>query len=437
MRENNLTANPEKCLFNQSSIDFFGHHFSADGLNADDKKISSVINASPAKNATEARSFLGLAQYLARFIKDFASISAPIRLLTHQSAKWVWGLEQQHAFDCLKARMATPEVMKYFNPSFKTELIVDASPVGLGAILTQVTEDGRTNIVAYANRSLTDCESRYSQTEREALAVVWGIEHFHLYLYGSSFQVITDHKPLETIFNNPTCKATARLGRLQLRLQPYKVKVVYQPGADNPADYMSRHPDPKQSKTPSRFSRVDAYVNFVTTYAVPPAVTLQEVKDATAADKALQSLAKVVTTQRWHEVGKDVSQYQHIKQELSVSNGVILRGTRIIVPEKLRNRMIMLAHTGHQGIIKTKRFFLRDSVWFPGMDRMVEEAVKGCLPCQAANHDLKPTAEPLQMSPLPLGRWQELSIDFCGPFPNGDYLLVVTDDSAGIQRSRL
>ena len=427
MRENSLTANPAKCLFNQSSIDFFGHHFSADGISADDKKVASLINASPPKNATEARSFLGLAQYLARFIKDFASISAPIRQLTHLNAKWVWGPEQQHAFDFLKASMATPEIMKYFDPSLQTELVVDASPVGLGAILTQVTADGGTNIVAYASRSLTDCESRYSQTEREALAVVWGIEHFHLYLYGSSFQVTTDHKPLETIFNNPTCKATARVERLQLRLQPYKTKVVYKPGANNPADYMSRHPDPKQSQASNHLSRVDAYINFVTNNAVPHAVTLQEVKDATAADETLQSLAKVIATQKWHEAGRDVSQYQQIKQELSVSNGVILRGTRIIVPEKLRDRMIMLAHSGHQGIVKTKRL-LRDSVWFPGIDRMVEEVVKGCLPCQAANHDPKPVCEPLQMSPLPLGPWQELSIDFCGPFPSGDYLLVVTDD---------
>ena len=141
MRENSLTANPAKCLFNQSSIDFFGHHFSADGISADDKKVVSLINASPPKNATEARSFLGLAQYLSRFIKDFASLSAPIRQLAHQNAKWVWGPEQQHAFDCLKASMATPEIMKYFNSSLKTELIVDASPVGLGAILTQVTAD--------------------------------------------------------------------------------------------------------------------------------------------------------------------------------------------------------------------------------------------------------------------------------------------------------
>ena len=427
MRENNLTANLDKCLFNQSSIDFFGHHFSADGISADEKKTSSLINASPPKNATEARSFLGLAQYLARFIKDFASISAPIRQLTHKNAKWVWGPEEQHAFVCLKACMATPEIMKYFNPSLETELIVDASPVGLGAILTQVTAEGGMNIVAYASRSLTDCESRYSQTEREALAVIWGIEHFHLYLYGSSFRVITDHKPLETIFNNPTCKATARLERLQLRLQPYKTAVVYKPGADNPADHMSRHPDPKQSQTPCHLSRIDAYVNFVTTNAVPSAVTLQEIKDATATDETLQNLARVITTQKWHEVGKDVGQYQQIKQELSVSNGIILRGTRIIVPERLRQRVIMLAHSGHQGIVKTKRF-LRDSVWFPGIDKMVEEMIRECLPCQAANHDPKPVSEPLQLSPLPQGPWQELSMDFCGPFPNGDYLLVVTDN---------
>ena len=203
--------------------------------------------------------------------------------------------------------------------------------------------------------------------------------------------------------------------------------MVYKPGANSPADYMSRHPDHKQSQASHHLSRVDAYVNFVTNNAVPPAITLQEVKDATAADETLQRLAQVIATQKWHETGKDVTQYQQIKQELSVSNGVILRETCIIVPEKLRSQMIRLAHSGHQGIVKTKRF-LRDSVWFPGIDRMVEEVVKGCLPCQAANHDPKPVCEPLRMSTLPLGPWQELSVDFCGPFPSGDYLLVVTDD---------
>ena len=124
------------------------------------------------QNATEVRSFLDLVQHLARFIKHFASISAPIRPLAHQNAKWLGPEQQQHASGYLIGRMVTQEVMKYFNSSLKTELIVEASPVGLGAILTQVKADGGTNIVAYASRSLTDCESRYSQTEREALPVV-------------------------------------------------------------------------------------------------------------------------------------------------------------------------------------------------------------------------------------------------------------------------
>ena len=88
---------------------------------------------------------------------------------------------------------------------------------------------------------------------------------------------------------------------------------------------------------------------------MPPAVTLQDVKDATAADETLQSVARVRTNQRWHEVGKDPSQYQQIKQELSISNGVILRGTCIVVPEKLQSRMVMLAHSGHQGIVTRDR----------------------------------------------------------------------------------
>ena len=114
---------------------------------------------------------------------------------------------------------------------------------------------------------------------------------------------------------------------------------------------MSRHPVPKQSQASHHLSRVDAYINFVTNNAVPPAITLQELKGATAADETLQRLARVIATQKWHEAGKDVTQYQQIKQELSVSNGVILRGTRIIVPEKLRSRMVRLAHSGHQEIV--------------------------------------------------------------------------------------
>lgn len=124
--------------------------------------------------------------------------------------------------------------MSYYDQNKSTEVVVDASPVGLGAILSQ---EGK--IVAYASRSLTQVEQRYSQTEREALAIVWSCEHFHLYIYGSRFTLVTDHKPLESIFNNPKSKPPARIERWRLRLQAYDFHVKYKKGADNPADYMS------------------------------------------------------------------------------------------------------------------------------------------------------------------------------------------------------
>lgn len=153
--------------------------------------------------------------------------------------------------------------MSYFYPGRETELIVDASPVGLGAILCQKDEKGVTYMVAYASRSLSDVERRYSQTEKEALAIVWSCEHFHLYIYGHPFILVTDHKALEIIWNNPRSKPPARIERWGLRLQPYNFKVEYRKGADNPADYMSRHPICSQAGDSTRATKVaEEYVNL-------------------------------------------------------------------------------------------------------------------------------------------------------------------------------
>ena len=179
---------------------------------------------------------------VSRFIYDFSTITAPFRALTRHGTKWQWTKQHQHAFDELKRRLTTSPTVAYFDPAKDTELVVDASPVGLGAILTQKTSDSGKNIVAYASRSLSPVEQRYSQTEREALACIWGCEKFHLYVYGAPFTLITNHKPLIHIFNNPKAKPPARLERWNLRLQPYNFTVRYEPGKTNPADYISRHP---------------------------------------------------------------------------------------------------------------------------------------------------------------------------------------------------
>ena len=211
-------------------------------MTPDPKKVQATKDSTPPSNTAELRSFLGTVNYVSRFIPDFSTITAPLRALTRRGCKWQWTELHQHAFDQLKRCLTNSSTMAYFDPEKDTELIVDASPVGLGAILTQKTCEAGRMIVAYASRSLSPVEQRYSQTEREALACVWACERFHLYVYGAPFILITDHKPPVHVFNNPKAKPPARLERWNLRLQPYNFTVRYEPGKMNPADYISRHP---------------------------------------------------------------------------------------------------------------------------------------------------------------------------------------------------
>ncbi|CAC5405119.1 unnamed protein product [Mytilus coruscus] len=139
----------------------------------------------------------------------------------------------------VEAVTSAKEIRKPPRSNAETHVIVDASPVGLGAILSQKQSDGNFRPVTFASRTLTDVEQRYSQTEREALAVVWGCERFHLYLYGKEFILVTDHKPLEVIYS-PKSKPPARIERWAMRLQPYTFKVKYKPGPQNAADCLSR-----------------------------------------------------------------------------------------------------------------------------------------------------------------------------------------------------
>lgn len=425
-----LTLNEKKCSFFQSSIGFYGNVFSEDGLSADPNKLSAICEAQAPKDKHEVRSLLGMVNYVQRYIPDLAILIAPIRELTKKDTDFVWDSMCKRAWSELKNRLSSATVMAYFDPNLKTELIVDASPCGLGAILTQVhtTSSSRnfSKVVSYASRSLGDVESRYSQIEREALAVRWAVEHFHLYLSGLDFVVITDHKPLVNIFSNVLAKPSPRIERWCLRLQQYNFTVIYQPGVNNPADYISRHPLKSDSVKNEKVT--EEYVNFVSEVSCPKAVTLQEIEKATKSDSLLQSLIKCLRDDGWHKYQyvDEIQRCKSISHELSVTeSGIILRGTRIVIPTKFRKKMVILAHQGHQGLVKTKEL-LRTKVWFPGIDKLVDDVIKSCNACAAVVKDER--LRPLQMSSLPDYPWQCVSVDFCGPFEGKDYCMVVIDE---------
>ena len=146
-------------------------------------------------------------------------MSDPLREITKQNVPFVFGKRQRDAFEKLKNALTRPSTLAFYDKDAETRVITDASPVGLGAVLIQ-KQNGQWTIVSYASKSLSTCERRYSQTEKEALGVVWAMEKFHPYLYGKDFELLTDHKPLEVIYG-PRSKPSARIERWVLRLQPY------------------------------------------------------------------------------------------------------------------------------------------------------------------------------------------------------------------------
>ena len=160
--------------------------------------------------------------------------------------------------------------MAYFDKNKSAELTTDASPWGLSAILSQHSpgQDER-RMVTYASRSLTPVEQRYSQIEREALAIVWAAECFHTYLYGGHFTLYTDCKPVELIFNNKRSQPPARIERWNLHLQEYNFTTIYTKGFENPSDFLSRHPSKGTSSNEQMTA--EQYVNFIATHATPNA----------------------------------------------------------------------------------------------------------------------------------------------------------------------
>ena len=426
LEEINLTTQQKKNQICQQRVSFWGIVLTDKGIEMDPAKAAAVVNCSRPASSSEVRSFVGMINYCARFVKGQADLAAPLRkLAAAPDSEFAWSQECERAFQLLKQQLSEPKTLAYYNPNYETELVVDASPVGLGAILTQVDDIGRSSVVAYASKALTPVEQRYSQTEREGYAVVWGCERFRYYLLGGKFICWTDHKALVPIFNNPHAKLPLRLERFLMRTQGFNMTVAYRPGESNAADYLSRHPDPATSFNNQLTEKATAHVNAMVEWRVPRLVPPEEVAAATAADGDLQLVCAALDTGKAYRIPDRLSAYRDVFNELSRSEtGLLLRGERICIPTTLQRQVTLLAHEGHQGSNKTKRL-LRSSVWFPAMDKMVESVIKECAACIVSTS--AKTRTPLVMSKLPNEPWMELSMDFY-TFPDSTELLVVMDD---------
>nr|XP_022336145.1 uncharacterized protein LOC111132611 [Crassostrea virginica] len=294
-----------------------------------DAKVKAVVEAREPRTSAEVRSFLGLVNYSSRFIPDLATIAAPLRQLTRKNVIFRWGKSEQESFVELKRRLADAETLGYYDKSAPTKVIADASPVGLGAVLVQ-EQEGEFRVISYASRSLSDTERRYSQTEKEALALVWACERFHVYLYGVEFELLTDHKPLECIYSTKS-KVCARIERWVLRMQPYIFKVRYIPGPKNIADTLSRLV--KNDFVQKSSDLVDDYVRFVAKEATPIAMTTREIERASENDPELCAVRQCLVNQQWHRI--EYKLYLPIRGELCSIGKLVLRDESPLIENEI------------------------------------------------------------------------------------------------------
>ena len=148
-------------------------------------------------NKSELRRFLGMANQLGKFSSQLAEISKPLRDLLSVKNEWVWGPAQSQSFLAMKTELSSPDkLLAHYDPLAETQVPADASPYGLGAVMTQKQENGEWRPVAYNSRALSDVERRYAQIKKDALAVTWACERLSDLLIGKTFPLKTDHKPL-------------------------------------------------------------------------------------------------------------------------------------------------------------------------------------------------------------------------------------------------
>ena len=288
LQERNLTVNRDKCEFLQDELIYMGHTLSAQGVAPDQSKINTILSLKPPTNVKELRSFLGMITYCSKFIPNFTTLTDSLRQLLKTNVPWTWNKCHENSFKTLQELLISSDTLAYFNPTAPTNLVTDASPIGLGAVISQLQTDGSWRPISYASRSLTPVEQRYSQIERESLAILFAIQRFRMYLYGIKFTVYTDHKPLISMFSSTKCQLPPRIERWITRLMPYNFKVLYLPGSKNSADFLSRsNPLPDH---PSCHRNIENYINLIATNSVPISLPLTTIQAETQKDDILSTI---------------------------------------------------------------------------------------------------------------------------------------------------
>ena len=247
----------EKCQFSLQKIEYLGHVISSKGLESAASKVTIIVDAPSPRNMPQLKSLLGLVNYYGKFLPNLSTTLAPLYKLLRQGVKWQWGFAQEAALAEIKKALQSPNLLAHFDSNKLLVLACDASPVGVGAVLSHRLDDGTEKPISFASRTLSPAERKYSQLDKEALAIIFGVKHYHQYLYAREFVILSDHQPLKHILSESKATpamASARIQRWAILLGGYHYRIEYKPGQQNGnADAFSRLPlstTPREVPTP-------------------------------------------------------------------------------------------------------------------------------------------------------------------------------------------
>ena len=488
-REAKFYCKLSKCKFAVRQVSFLGHVVTEHGIMPDPAKAQIISDWTTPQDKKQLMSFLGLAQYFAKFIKGYSVLTVPLTHLLRKDSPWEWTHKCNFAFAAVKHSLAQSPALALPNPDLPFELVTDVCGTGVGAVLLQ---DGKP--VAFAGRKLNDAETRYSVTDQELLAVIFAVTQWRCYLQGAKhpFTLVTDHNPNTYFSTQPNL--SRRQVRWSDKLQDYDFSWEYRPGKHNVADPISRqvtHQLHACAAVLQQYSAFDWVQKAEGCYKISPslfqnsaqgsalihaagrvphdpsaiAAALTRSQRAAAMPPADQSAAVPTDRQaqtpatdptyqspaQQHDMIPliqqgyltdssfgDPAQPQHLHAHMYPYDGLWLHTPdhTIVIPDhgNLRQDIITELHesmfAGHPGENRTihlvKRYF-----WWPGLVADCRAFVKGCTICQRNKSSTQKPAGELKQPEIPAGKWQQVSMDFITTLPltvrGHDMILTVVD----------
>jgi len=426
--EARLCIQPSKCSFLQPRVHVLGHVVSADGIEVDPSKVQAMSNYPKPTTVHALRRFLGSINYYREFVSNYATIASPLYALLLKDAPWVWNDSCQQAFERLITCLTSAPIL--VQPDFLKPFIIvsDASTHGLGGYLAQAqatdpaTYPANTlppdlKVITYASRTLHGAERNYSATELEALAILYNLNKFRVYVFGHAVHVYTDHAALVHIIRNPF-PASPRLTKFVARVMEFDPIIHYTKGDNNTlADALSRiYTDDLQPPAEDTTNLVLAII--------------PEDESHTNQLIMLQNQDQFCQNLRANPADSTVI-VRGVIYRRSAQNGETV--LQLVVPKQMRTQILNGYHTdplgGHLGITSTFNK-IRKKYYWPSYHYDVIQHIQKCILCQQTDKRKVENAQP--NFPIPIADvFDRVGIDVVGPLPpterGNKYVIVIVD----------